>query len=142
MVVTLGVKVVRCWLSGLHRKSYMKKIAVFPDGTGNSQSETISRCFVLVPRSTKDQTISLVTTFADPILEHKVSTLLDSSGRQQPKYENKMKTMWSRERMGIIVIQNDCEEVNNDYSIIFVFRNMSFLRKIIFSEENKFILMI
>lgn len=31
--------------------------------------------------------------------------------------------------MGIIVIQNDCEEVNNDYSIIFVLRNMSFLRK-------------
>lgn len=44
--------------------------------------------------------------------------------------------------MGIIVIQNDCEEVNSDYFIIFVFRNMSFLRKIIFFEENKFILMI
>ena len=77
----MGVKVVRCWLSGLHRKNYMKKIAVFPDGTGNSQSETLSHCFVLVSRSTKDQTISLVTIFVDPILEHKVSTLLDSSGR-------------------------------------------------------------
>ena len=39
--------------------------------------------------------------------------------------------------MEIIVIQNEREEVNNDYCIIIVLRNMSFLRtKLFFREEQ------
>lgn len=38
--------------------------------------------------------------------------------------------------MEIIVIQNEREEVNNDYCIIIVLRNMSFLRTKLFFRKK------
>lgn len=48
-----------------------------------------------------------------------------------------MKTIWSRERMEIIVIQNEREEANNDYCIIIVLRNLSFLRTKLFLPKKE-----
>lgn len=39
--------------------------------------------------------------------------------------------------MEIIVIQNECEEANNDYCIIIFLRNMSFLRTKLFFRKKQ-----